>query len=150
MVTTSTKNAVLVETGKWCSSRDMITTIAGRHPVHTENTWRTVESLDNLFPDPTLVKRLEFIRDDRRRGVFLIADDAEGTEREKVLAHLANALLGYDGSGPELSKAILEHLGVPVSVFEAIQDATRNDYPYVVVVRRLTEVPDSWDFERVR
>lgn len=149
-MTTSTKNAVLVETGKWCSSRDMITTIAGRHPVHTENTWRTVESLDNLFPDPTLVKRLEFIRYDRRRGAFVIGDDTENTGQEKVLAHLVNALLGYKGSGPELSEAVLDHLGVPVSVFEAIQDATWNDYPYVVVVRRLTEVPDFWDFERVR
>jgi hypothetical protein len=53
------------------------------------------------------------------RGVFLL--DANGT----VIVHITNALIGYDGSGPALSRRILELFGFSQQAFHNINDTVR-------------------------
>lgn len=52
-------------------------------------------------------------------GAFLV------NENEDVLVYIENALIGYDGAGPDLSKKLLSALGAPSSVFDTVNDMAR-------------------------
>lgn len=84
------------------------------------------------------VARLEFIWDERPtaehklRGCVLF--DATGA----VVVHVINALLGYDGNGPDLSRVITKALDIPDDLFAEMQEAVWNERPYVVVASRET------------
>lgn len=112
------------------------------HVVNTDATWEVEERLEEIFPNPDEVARLEFIRDDHRVGV--VAVSATG----QALAHITSALLGYDGSGPRLSQAICSFFGIPDSSFKQMQRTTWNTMPYVVVVFRSSA--KAWSWERTR
>lgn len=77
------------------------------------------------------VSRMEFIwqRGLNRQGVVLY--DAGGTP----LVHVVNALLGYQGSGPTLSRLIMETFGVSDHDFYCINGAVANQ-DYIVVLDR--------------
>lgn len=83
-------------------------------------------------PPFSLPARLELIWDrhhSHRQGLVMF--DSQG----QLIVHVVHALLGYDGSGPQLSKQILTHLGVGEAMFEQIQHEVR-DRPYLVVLSR--------------
>lgn len=74
---------------------------------------------------------MEFIwqRGLNRQGVVLY--DAGGTP----LVHVVNALLGYQGSGPTLSRLIMTTFGVSDHDFHCINGAVANE-DYIVVLDR--------------
>lgn len=78
------------------------------------------------------------------------------------IVHVVHALLGYGGSGPALSEAILRYLGVPTGLFEQANAAVQHQ-DYVVVFSREhhTEImsvdtaipyaePNDWEWWRER
>jgi len=77
------------------------------------------------------------------RGIAIFDD------RNQLIVHVVTALLGYDGSGPELSRRILEHFGVPEVVFNELQRLLKNDHHYKVVIAR-ERANSSWIWWRVR
>lgn len=77
------------------------------------------------------IARMEFIwdRSTGRRGVVVYNDDGD------PVLHVVNALLGYRGAGPALSRQIMEALGVPSEVYAMINRSVTNQ-DYVVVLSR--------------
>ena len=74
------------------------------------------------FIDGRQIDHVEFLH--RRRGDFgarelrgAILYDTSSSEPEPCL-HVLNALLGYQGSGPLLSKLIMKHLGMSEGMFD--------------------------------
>lgn len=102
--------------------------------------WRALEpALDKIRGDVernkwnaplALPARLEFFWNDEFTGVVIF--DSRG----RLIVHSPVALLGYDGSGPGLSKKILLSLGVSQEMFDEIQAEIWNRRPYAVVVSR--------------
>lgn len=112
------------------------------HTVESGPTWEVTPRLNSIFLQPERVARLEFVWDGRKKGVIAV-----GT-RDNVLVHITEAILGYEGSGPSLSKDILHFFGVSDEVFEMIQDAAWNARPYLVSLGRTG--PSSWSWSRIR
>jgi hypothetical protein len=90
------------------------------------------------------------------RGVVLFDN------RGAAIIHVVNALLGYGGSGPALSKRILDALGVPSELFEQANQAVESQ-DYVIVFSREQHgelfgvdstisyaEPAKWEWWRVR
>lgn len=140
-------------------------------PVIDDDTYSALRRIKVLFPDANSVEpdsadlglaaRLEFFRDDRigSRGVAIFNNEG------LLIVHVLHALLGYNGSGPDLSRDIMAQLDVPRRMFDEIQNATWQNWPYLVVVSReqteqldrhtVVTVPgarlrDDWDWWRVR
>ncbi len=108
------------------------------------------------------VARLEFFWDEtgdqEQRGVAIF--DTRG----KLIVHALHALLGYSGSGPQLSQQIMMLLGISEHQFNEIQESVRNQRPYLVVVSRekhdvidgvntaypTLDVESTWEWWRVR
>ena len=61
----------------------------------------------------------------------LVVFDTQG----RLIVHVENALLGYNGSGPSLSQQILSFLDVSPETFEEIQASAWNR-PYLIVLSR--------------
>jgi len=74
------------------------------------------------------------------RFEFVVTNDAEGMLLFDSLGHLIvhapTAKLGYDGSGPSLSKNVMRILGVTEETINEIQAETRGKSKYVVIVSR--------------
>ena len=68
----------------------------------------------------------------------------------RPLVHVLHALIGYGGSGPSLTEAILREIGVDESIFDQIQEAhagiRSTNTPYYVVVQK---VDDHWVWSSV-
>jgi hypothetical protein len=64
------------------------------------------------------------------RGAFLM------NETGSVVVRISNALIGYDGSGPHLSRRILEMFGFSKEAFEMINNAARpTEQHYALILR---------------
>lgn len=126
----------------WDKKDGVLTVESGdNHIIDNNLTWVSAAQLDETFPQPELVARLEFIWDNHKRGV--VAIDAYG----HTLAHITNALLGYRGAGPGLSEEVCAFFHVSKRVFDQINAATKDSRPYVVAVFRTSS--SSWDWERI-
>lgn len=68
----------------------------------------------------------------------------------KPIVHVFNALIGYEGSGPSLTKFILDQLSIPERIFDEIQRKFRgirsSDVPYYIVIQS-TNNDDSLGWE---
>jgi hypothetical protein len=57
----------------------------------------------------------------------------------RPIVHVFHALIGYNGSAPSVTKAILDELSIPERIFEEIQATFRGirntDRPYYVVIQ---------------
>lgn len=103
-----------------------------------------------LFWDPNSA-------DQRRGAVFF---DSTG----QTVMHVMHALLGYNGSGPTLSKCLLRQLGVEQAMFDELNGRLQNQAYYVILSREATlthddgvevaqrsgPVSDTWRWWRVR
>lgn len=86
------------------------------------------------------IVRVDFVRaasalDDSRevRGAFCTDDQGY------IVLHIVNALIGYDGSGPELSRVLLDLIGLPRLAFQelnAIAKPTEQRYALRLDVMR--------------
>lgn len=107
-----------------------------------------------------LPSRIELVSgmdgEDAAGGLFVFCpyDDGIG---EHLLLEVSNALLGYHGSGPNLTRQLLTFLDVPKGMIYAINRAVWHVNPYVVVitVRQYVTFSDHtkapiWDWHRVR
>jgi hypothetical protein len=87
-----------------------------------------------------LVTRVELFRNydqsgrEFRRGLVAFNDQCE------ALFHAVNALIGYNGSGPILTRQILTTIGVPLEMFERANNEARSGSYTVVFSREQTEV----------
>lgn len=142
MATTLT-NSDLAIFGKWSQKQPYgALTVAGNHQViENQYTGEIEGKLEELIPDPDQVARVEFIWDDVRgkRGAILV--DTVGN----VMLHVVDALLGYNGSGPRLSEAILARLGANKELFEHLNEAVWQQRPYGLGVFR--NGPNKWSIE---
>lgn len=59
---------------------------------------------------------------------------------ERLIVHVAHALLGYSGSGPILTREILKLLGVSKEMFEKLQRAAW-DQNYLIILSRERPAP---------
>jgi len=114
----------------------------------TDSSWRLVQTILTgviLLSGPDIYHSgHHFDRPDRIE--FVMGEDTFTTRglilfdgRGRLIVHVVNALLGYGGSGPMLSKQILELLGVPGDIFELIQleaDQSKGVQPYKFIVTR--------------
>lgn len=73
------------------------------------------------------------------RGAILYRNVA--SSRPEPFVHVLHALLGYDGSGPGFSRAIMGHLGMQDTVFDRMNDSVRgirsSNHSYVVLALNL-------------
>lgn len=86
------------------------------------------------------VDRVEFIHrpgDQGRREYRGAVFYDTSSPRPRPYLHVLNALLGYDGSGPQLSRAIMTHLGMSEPMFARMNDSIRGirstSQPYVIL-----------------
>lgn len=116
----------------------------------------------SIWRDVQPVGRIEIFSDDytdaakyRLQDRGLVIFDTNG----RPLLHVCNALIGYSGSGPSLTKAIFDELGVGQAIFDEIQATyagTRStNTPYYLVVQKVQDDidrPDSfyWTWSSVR
>lgn len=86
------------------------------------------EGHPNVHP----ITRVEFFQnpEEELRGAVLF--DNRGT----ALFHVVHALLGYGGSGPLLSRAICDELGIPSELFNEINTSLWGQNRYMVVISR--------------
>jgi len=123
-----------------------------------EDTFSDFRRLQEIFPDANSVwnedgpdfrfgvpVRLEVFwdLDTDERGIAIFDD------HNQLIVHVLTALFGYDGSGPEFSRQILEHFGVPGVVFTELQRLLKNDHHYKAVIAR-ERADSSWIWWRVR
>lgn len=78
------------------------------------------------------IERVEFIYrpGDLNIGLLeyrgaVIYDSARNPVRPMPRVHVLNALLGYNGSGPYLSRDIMEHLGMSAATFDAMNNSVK-------------------------
>ncbi len=95
------------------------------------------------FEAPT---RVELVWDRDPRPALLGDQDIRGLalfdSNGRLFVHVVHALVGYDGSGPTLSRDILRLIGVPYSVFNEIQAATAHR-SYAIILER-HEATGKW------
>lgn len=77
------------------------------------------------------------------RGIVIFDD------QDQLIVHVVTALFGDTGRGSDLSQQILEHFGVPASIYEEIQAHTWGARPYKVVIAR-DGVEFGWQWWRIR
>ena len=89
--------------------------------------------------DSGRIARAEFIRNEMlgRRGVVFYDN------RGVPLIHVVHALLGYDGSGPDLSRRLLETLGVSELEFDEVNREVGGQ-DYVVIFSREQHEERGW------
>lgn len=114
------------------------------------------------WPPVHPVDRIEIFSDDytedaryrlKDRGIVLF--DVSG----RPLVHVCHALIGYGGSGPSLTEAIFQELGVDEGIFDQIQKAysgiRSTNTPYYVVVQKARDDANrpgmtNWHWSSVR
>lgn len=87
------------------------------------------------------VYRTHFYRGLTLQGAILF------DQRMQAALHFGHALLGYEGSGPEHSRAILQLLGVPAGIFGDINNMASqydgHNREYEIVLQKHTN--DLWE-----
>lgn len=146
LVTTTTQYPVVFDQKRW--TRDdgsRWSRLIGEHKTVSEDagTVRNTQPIDEMF-DASAVARIEFIRDEPKRGAILM--DTRG----RVLVHVVNALLGYVGNGPMLSEMIFDTVGIPKDIFETIQGETFGLAPYAIGLWRTSPDLDGWEWEQLQ
>ncbi len=129
---------------EWGDDFPFFPTKLGMFTGSTDTTWAILRRLlagneeltkvpfSGIYP----VVRAEFIYDQmepgrERRGLVLWDSSNKGP-----LLHAKHALLGYGGSGPSLSEAIMLELGVSQEMFNEANEAVRDRESYIVVFSR--------------
>jgi hypothetical protein len=88
------------------------------------------------------IRRVEIFCDDHTAGAQHLLQDrglVMFDDTDEPVVHVLNALLGYSGSGPSLTQAILRELSIPDQIFIDIQhdlwDIRSTDTPYYVIIQ---------------
>ena len=116
----------------------------------------TAQAADSAFTllSSHQVDRVEFIHRPGRVGVLeyrgALFYDTSSPEPKPFL-HVLNALLGYDGSGPDMSRDIMRHLGMSETMFGLMNDSVRGirstNQSYVILV---VKAGSDWRHDVVR
>ena len=96
------------------------------------------------FGRPTRVEAFMGTSSFRTRGIAIF------DEKGDLIVHVVNALLGYDGNGPDLSWHILNLLGISDEMFSDIQAATsqqRGTTPYTIII--LYDDATGWTWQQI-
>lgn len=89
----------------------------------------------------TLVTHIDFIRTRRFVGSPFGFEGAVLRHEDHVLLSIQGAILGYDGSGPSLSKRIMEWVGLTATDFQTMNRMFKGKTEYLLSIELHRENP---------